>query len=41
MKKYLAMILGALAMASVGFATTGTWFSVFDEPEMPKSLLNK
>ena len=41
MKKYLAMMLGALAMVSAGFAATGTWWTVFDEPEMPKSLLNK
>lgn len=39
MKKYLAMILGVIGMLSAGFAATGTWLSVFDEPEMPKSML--
>ena len=41
MKKYLAMILGAVGMLTAGFAATGSWLGIFDEPEMPKSMLNK
>lgn len=41
MKKYLAMALGVVGMLTAGLATTGSWFLVFDEPEMPKKLLNK
>lgn len=41
MKKYLAMVLGAIGMITAGLATTGSWFAVMDEPEMPKSMLNK
>ncbi len=41
MKKYLAMVLGAVGLLVSGVATTGCWFFVIDEPEMPKSMLNK
>ncbi len=41
MKKYLAMVLGAIGILVSGFATTGCWIAVLDEPEMPKSMLNK
>ena len=41
MKKYLAMVLGAVGMLTAGLATTGSWFLLFDEPEMPKRMLNK
>ena len=38
MKKALAMVLGAIGMLAAGFAATGSWWGVFDEPEMPKTL---
>ncbi len=41
MKKYLAMILGAVGMLASGIATTGCWWIIIDEPEMPKSMLEK
>lgn len=41
MKKYLAMVLGAVGLLVSGFATTGCWFLFIDEPKMPKSMLNK
>lgn len=41
MKKYLVMALAAVGMLASGFATTGCWFFVVDEPTMPKSMLNK
>lgn len=41
MKKYLAMALAAVGMLVSGFATTGCWVLVFDEPKMPKAMLNK
>ena len=41
MKKYLAMVLGAVGMLTAGLATTGSWVLILDEPEMPKSMLNK
>ena len=41
MKKYLSMLLGAIGMLAAGVATTGCWVLVVDEPEMPKSMLNK
>ena len=41
MKKYLAMVLGAVGLLVSGLATTGCWFFVLDEPKMPKSMLNK
>lgn len=41
MKKYLSMLLGAIGLMAAGFATTGCWIIVIDEPEMPKSMLNK
>ena len=41
MKKRLSMLLGAVALMVAGVATTGCWFAFMDEPEMPKSMLNK
>ena len=41
MKKYLAMVLGAVGLLVSGFATTGCWLLVIDEPKMPKSMLSK
>lgn len=41
MKKYLSLLLGAVGLVVAGVATTGCWVVVIDEPEMPKSLLNK
>lgn len=41
MKKYLSMLLGAVGLMVAGIATTGCWLIVVDEPEMPKSMLNK
>ena len=41
MKKYLSMLLGAVGLMVAGVATTGCWFGFIDEPEMPKSMLNK
>lgn len=41
MKKYLSMFLGAIGLMIAGFATTGCIAVVIDEPEMPKSMLNK
>ncbi len=41
MKKYLAMILGAVGLLVSGVATTGCWLFFIDEPEMPKSMLTK
>ena len=41
MKKYFAMLIGAVGMMGAGLATTGCWFILIDEPEMPKSMLNK
>ena len=41
MKKYLSMILGAVGLMVAGVATTGCWLGFIDEPEMPKSMLNK
>lgn len=41
MKKYLSMLLGAVGLMVAGVATTGCWFCFVDEPEMPKSMLNK
>ncbi len=41
MKKYLSLLLGAVGLIVAGVATTGCWVVVIDEPEMPKSLLNK
>ena len=39
--KKLSMLLGAIALVVAGVATTGCWFFFMDEPEMPKSMLNK
>jgi len=41
MKKYLAMALAAVGILASGFATTGCWFAILDEPKMPKSMLEK
>lgn len=41
MKKCLSLLLGAVGLIVAGVATTGCWVVVIDEPEMPKSLLNK
>lgn len=41
MKKYFAMLIGAVGMMAAGLATTGCWLFVVDEPEMPKTMLNK
>ena len=41
MKKYLSLLLGAVGLVGAGVATTGCWWFVVDEPEMPKSMLNK
>ena len=41
MKKYLSLLLGAVVLVVAGVATTGCWLFVVDEPEMPKSMLNK
>jgi len=41
MKKYLSMLLGAVGLMVAGIATTGCWAVFIDEPEMPKSMLNK
>ena len=41
MKKYLSLLLGAVGLIVAGVATTGCWVVVIDEPELPKSLLNK
>lgn len=41
MKKYLSVLLGAVALFAAGVATTGCWLFLADEPEMPKSMLNK
>lgn len=41
MKKYLSLLLGAVGLIVAGVATTGCWLLVIDEPEMPKSILNK
>jgi len=41
MKKYLSMLLGAIGLMVAGVATTGCWIIFVDEPEMPKSMLNK
>ena len=35
------MLLGAIGLLAAGFASTGCAIGVFDEPEMPKSMLNK
>ena len=40
-KKYLSMLLGAVGLMVAGVATTGCWALIIDEPEMPKSMLNK
>ena len=39
MKKYLAMLIGAVGMMAAGLATTGCWWVILDEPKMPKSML--
>jgi len=39
--KKISMLLGAVALMVAGVATTGCWFLWMDEPEMPKSMLNK
>lgn len=39
--KKLSMLLGAVALMVAGVATTGCWLLWMDEPEMPKSMLNK
>ncbi len=41
MKKYLSMLLGAVGMLAAGLATTGCWALILDEPEMPRSMLEK
>ena len=41
MKKYLAMLIGAVGMMAAGLATTGCWWVILDEPKMTKSMLNK
>ena len=41
MKKYLVMALAVVGALVSGFATTGCWIAIIDEPEMPKSMLNK
>ena len=41
MKRYLSMLLGAIGLMVAGIATTGCWIVIIDEPEMPKSMLNK
>lgn len=41
MKKNLSMLLATIAMFVAGIATTGCWLALIDEPEMPKSMLNK
>ena len=39
MKKYLAMLIGAVGMMAAGIATTWCWALIIDEPKMPKSML--
>ena len=39
MKKYLAMLIGAVGMMAEGIATTGCWALIIDEHKMPKSML--
>ena len=39
--KKLSMLLGALGLMVAGIVTTGCWWLWIDEPEMPKSMLNK
>jgi len=39
MKKFLAMALAALGVVAAGAASTACVLMIFDEPEMPKSML--
>ena len=39
MKKFLAMALAAIGVIAAGAASAACLVLVFDEPEMPKSML--
>jgi cyclic lactone autoinducer peptide len=39
MKKFIAMALAALGVIAAGAASTACVLMIFDEPEMPKSML--
>lgn len=39
--KYLASILTAIGAVAATVGTMGCWFWVADEPEMPRSLIEK
>ena len=39
MKKLLAMLLAGVGVLAAGAASTACLFFVFDEPEMPKSMI--
>ena len=39
MKKFIAMALAALGVIAAGAASAACLVLVFDEPEMPKSML--
>lgn len=39
MKKFLAMALATLGVIAAGAASTACLALIFDEPEMPKSML--
>ncbi len=39
MKKFLAMALAAIGVVAAGAASAACLVLVFDEPEMPKSML--
>lgn len=41
MKKLLSMVLTAVGLLAAGAATTGCLLMIFDEPEMPKAMLEK
>lgn len=39
MKKFLAMVLAAIGVVAAGAASAACLALIFDEPEMPKSML--
>ena len=41
MKKFLAMLLAGVGVLAAGAASTACMLIVFDEPEMPKSMLER
>ena len=41
MKKFLAMLLAGVGVLAAGAASVACCFLVLDEPEMPKSMLER